>query len=181
MAQHNCTRQSMSQQGVAAAVQALRCNQVEVWYAVGLAASVWWHRELQERLRSLVGGAITRMTRERASKDHIADLERQLQACKVFLQPSLASHRKVHSCHCKFRLGVSVLLLILMFVWVCFCSTAKQITFSEQYQSAGPVCDPALPFDYQQRRESCKCPFMHCCLMHAFSTGELQVACMGML
>ena len=46
-----------------------------------------WRRELQERLRSLVGGAISRMTREKASKDHIAGLERQLQLLKVPSQP----------------------------------------------------------------------------------------------
>ncbi|KAL3138922.1 hypothetical protein ABBQ32_005739 [Trebouxia sp. C0010 RCD-2024] len=40
------------------------------------------NRELQERLRSLVGGAISRMTREKASKDHIAGLERQLHLLK---------------------------------------------------------------------------------------------------
>ena len=43
------------------------------------------HRELQERLRSLVGGAITRMAREKAHKAQIADLENQLKVLKVLL------------------------------------------------------------------------------------------------
>ena len=64
---------------------------------VSLASCVWWHRELQERLRSLVGGAITRMTRESACKDHIADLEHQLQLCKVFLQLYLGVQRNCMS------------------------------------------------------------------------------------
>ncbi len=40
-------------------------------------------RELHERLRSLVGGAITRMAREKACKSQIADLESQLHLLKV--------------------------------------------------------------------------------------------------
>ena len=36
-----------------------------------------------------MGGAITRMTRERACKDHIADLEHQLHLCKVSLHSFL--------------------------------------------------------------------------------------------
>ena len=43
------------------------------------------HRELQERLRSLVGGAIMRMAREKAHKAQIADLENQLKVLKVLL------------------------------------------------------------------------------------------------
>ena len=41
------------------------------------------YRELQERLRSLVGGAITRMARETAHKAQIADLENQIKVLKV--------------------------------------------------------------------------------------------------
>ena len=40
-------------------------------------------RELQERLRSLVGGAIKRMAREKANRGRIVELEGQLQALKV--------------------------------------------------------------------------------------------------
>ena len=44
------------------------------------------YRELQERLRSLVGGALTRMAQEQHYKGRIADLEAQLQAHRVCLQ-----------------------------------------------------------------------------------------------
>lgn len=40
-------------------------------------------RELHERLRSLVGGAISRMAREKACKGHMASLESQLHLLRV--------------------------------------------------------------------------------------------------
>ena len=82
---HATAWHSMTKHGFATAVQSLSNKQIKIRYAAGLAVCFWWHRELQERLRSLVGGAITCMTRERACKDHIADLEHQLQRCKVSL------------------------------------------------------------------------------------------------
>ncbi len=53
-----------------------------------------WCRELHDRLRSLVGGAITRMAREKACKGQMASLESQLHllqvcACFTLLAPCL--------------------------------------------------------------------------------------------
>ena len=57
------------------------------------------HRELHERLRSLVGGAITRMARERVCKGHMAELESQLHLLKVNFAPHTCCSSIVNRLH----------------------------------------------------------------------------------
>ena len=57
------------------------------------------HRELHERLRSLVGGAITRMARERVCKVHMAELESQLHLLKVNSAPHTCCSSIVNRLH----------------------------------------------------------------------------------
>ncbi len=56
-----------------------------------------WCRELHDRLRSLVGGAITRMAREKACKGQMASLESQLHLLQVWRLLHIACTVSNHS------------------------------------------------------------------------------------